>query len=80
MIKPVTLQARWHGPPPALGDYLKAPRGRTAYLIHAIAKIVPRGYGQPMLGHYRLRIKCWRVPPSEVPQGAAVHPWKWDRR
>ena len=77
--KPATLRARWRGHDPEPGHYLKSEgqRARTAYLIADVA----RAKGLAMLdGLHHLRLKVWRVAPSEVPAGAVVHPWKWDSR
>jgi len=77
--KPMTLRARWRGADPSPGDYLKSdgPRARSAYLIVS----ADRSKGVAMLdGLHHLRIKVWRVQPSEIPAGATVHPWKWDSR
>lgn len=70
----VTLTVNsWAGPLPTPGTYLKAPRGRTAYEVLAF---LPARAGARTLG----RLRCRRVVPSEVPEGATVFGWQWARR
>lgn len=74
--QPVTLRAMWRGDDPQPGQYLQARQGRLAYIIVTVARIP----GVPALGTHRLRLKCWRMARSEVPDGAVVYEWKWDAR
>lgn len=67
----ITLRAHWEGRDPEHGDFLKSRRGRTAYLIDQV---------RPASGEHRLTLKCWRWPAVELPQGARVHEWVWDKR
>lgn len=69
-----TLTAlHWGGDPPVPGQYLKAERGRTAFLI---VEVVPprRPCG------YAFRLLCERTSPANLPAGAVVHTWRWAAR
>jgi len=70
------LRAHWIGDPPRPGEFLKAPRGRTAYEITAIRKVSRAGLGTGP--RYVLTVERWN--PGDVPIGATVHEWIWDRR
>lgn len=74
--KSIFLRARWIGDAPEPGHYVKTPTGRVAYLIDEVRRIP----GMPAFGSRRLRLRCWRVPPSEVPPDAVIHPWRWTAR
>lgn len=63
----------WSGPPPTPGIYMKAPRGRTAYEVLSFA---PARAGSKIFG----RVKCRRLPPGEIPEGATIFEWKWSKR
>jgi hypothetical protein len=80
---PIKLRFRWDGELPRAGDFLKAPRGRTAYEITAI-KLGDRGTDQ---AGERVRPQAFsgvftvcRWEPKEVPSHARIHPWQWDKR
>lgn len=68
-----SLRFRWEGELPRVGQFLKAPRGRTAYEIVAI-RSRPGDHGD--VGTFKVA----RWTPSEVPPEATVHPWQWDKR
>ena len=70
------IQMRWSSNHlPAIGQWLKAPRGRTAYEITGI---------RPRRRHktkgYNFIFTVVRHPPSEIPPGATVHEFRWDSR
>jgi len=69
--KPFELRARWAGPIPSIGEYLASSpeRARFAYRIIAV-----RGCGA------RLTLTVERFWLEELPPGALVHSWHWDRR
>lgn len=72
------LTARWtpmRGPPMP-GQFLKAPKGRTAYEIVAVRKIKQTADRN---GN-RYMLTCARWNPNDVPPGATVHTWHWDKR
>lgn len=86
MSEPCKLRASWFGPPPAIGDFLKSHRGRTAYRIVTItptSTTTARAaaqfdlYGEPTNGFV---FECVRCDPMELPAGAVVHEWKWSAR
>lgn len=68
------LTARWTGPLPSPGQFLKAPRGRTAYEFVSARPIMSRRKGR------RFVFTVVRHPASCVPEGATVHDWFWDKR
>lgn len=70
------LTARWHGPMPLPGHFLKAPKGRTAYEFVSARRINPRGNRR----RYGYVFTVVRHPASSVPAAATVHEWRWDRR
>lgn len=73
-MKPVTLTVLdWPGILPMIGEYLKAPRGRTAYLIIEVIK--PRDGAK-----YVARLLCQRENPDKLPNGAVVWGWRWSKR
>lgn len=63
----------WEGDLPVPGQYVKADRGRTAFLIVEVVK--PK---RPC--RYVARFRCERHSPGGVPAGAVVHPWRWATR
>lgn len=69
----VSMQARWHGEPPKVGEYLRSngPGTRYAYRIASIVRL-----GQ--LNMYV--IEAHRIETSAVPLNAMIHVWKWDSR
>lgn len=80
------LRASWFGPPPAIGDFLKSARGRTAYRIVEMTPTTTTParaaaqvdlYGEPTNG---FEFQCERFDPGEVPADAVVHVWKWSPR
>jgi len=70
----VTLTAlEWDGDLPMPGQYLKAARGRTAFMILDIRK--------PSAGaKYVARFVCEREPVAALPADAVVYHWEWARR
>lgn len=73
-MTPCTLTINsWHFAPPTPGIYLKSARGRTAY---EVIEFKPCRPGSETYG----RIKCRRLPPSEIPEGATVIEWCWAKR
>lgn len=63
----------WEGDLPVPGQYVKAERGRTAFLI--VEVVLPkRSCG------YVARFRCERTSPASLPAGAVVHPWRWAAR
>lgn len=63
----------WTGPVPAPGVYLKSVRGRTAY---EVVMFTPARPGAAIFG----RVRCRRLLPSEIPDGASVFEWRWASR
>lgn len=63
----------WAGPIPTPGVYLKSVRGRTAYEIVTFSPARP---GAASFG----RVRCRRLPPSEIPEGATIFEWQWAKR
>ena len=75
LFKPVCkLNARWAGTRPRRGHWLKAARARTAYEILSVERRKPFGRG------YTLVLTVLRHPPSDIPPGAKLWPWIWDKR
>lgn len=73
-MKSVTLTAlNWHGDLPLPGQYLKAARGRTAYLILAVK--LPRAGAR-----YIARFVCERERPDRLRSDAVVYGWQWAGR
>lgn len=55
------------------GQYVKANRGRTAFLIVEVVRPKsPCGYVA--------RLRCERTNPANLPSEAIVHPWAWSSR
>lgn len=69
--KIVTLHARWTGDPPVAGDYMRSQGAHTRF-AYRIVEVTPNGS--------RLDLRCEQTGAWEVPEGARVHVWKWDRR
>lgn len=68
--KQVTLRARWEGEQPTIGSYLMSQtRPRNAYRIASVRERKDC-----------LELTCDVVKPVDVPEGALVHPWRWDPR
>lgn len=63
----------WDGPAPTPGVYFKTVSGRTAY---EVLQFKPRRPGSKTYG----TVRCRRLPPSEIPEGATVFTWEWSRR
>ena len=77
------LRARWHGPPPRVGDYLASPtRPRFAYRVCGVRHVDPLVRWDPARKAelHRLAIEADRVPIVELPTAARVHDWNWDKR
>lgn len=69
-----TLTAlHWTGELPTPGHYLKAERGRTAFLIVQVLR-PKRACG------YVARFRCERTRPADLPVNAMVHVWVWGGR
>lgn len=82
-VKTVKMRARWDGAPPKVGEYLMSQvRPRFAYRICEVARVDRIVSWDPTLKtefqHYT--IAALRVPVTEVPKDARVHPWRWDKR
>jgi hypothetical protein len=68
------LRARWSGQPPRAGEYVMSRvRPRSAY------RIVETRITGTADDHVRLELVVERVS-LPLPQGATVHPWRWDPR
>lgn len=63
----------WSGPTPTPGIYLKSVRGRTVY---EVVTFIP---SRPEAAIYG-RVRCRRLSPSELPEGASVFEWHWAKR
>ncbi len=63
----------WEGRAPTPGVYFKTPFGRTAYEVISFTATRP---GSKTFG----RVRCRRLSPSEIPDGATVFHWRWSRR
>jgi hypothetical protein len=63
----------WEGDEPRPGFYLKTVSGRSAYEILAFK---PRRPGSKTYG----TLRCRRVPPNEIPEGATVFWLEWASR
>ena len=73
------LRARWTGNLPVAGEYLMAQsRAKNAYRIVDIEQLRDLPHHVP--GYARLKLEVERVTPGDVPEGAVVHPWRWDAR
>lgn len=68
----------WEGfDQPGVGQFMKSPRGRTAYEICSMREVQMR---EPRRGIKRYRMHCQRWQPSEVPDGATVWEIYWNKR
>lgn len=77
------LRARWHGPPPRVGDYLaSATRPRYAYCVRDVACIDSRVLWDPARKAELRRIvfEVDRLSITDLPRAARVHAWRWDKR
>lgn len=63
----------WDGEPPTMGHYLRALRGRTAFLI---VEVLPAKPGS----RYVCKVRCERHRTDRVPPNAIVHRWEWAKR
>lgn len=63
----------WSGELPLPGEYVKAARGRTAFLIVEVVRP-----GKPC--GYVARFRCERTDPARLAADARVHAWRWGRR
>ena len=76
------LTATWAGDLPALGDYLRAARGRFAYRIDG-ALVSTEGTidrGEIVQMTRRVTFYVERIAAPDVPAGARVHLWSWTAR
>lgn len=64
----------WAGELPAPGHHLVTASGRTAYLV--VEVLLPTREGT----RHVARLRCERVAPADVPEGARVHAWEWGAR
>lgn len=64
----------WRGELPVPGHYVKAPRGRTAFLIVEVRQPIRAG------ARYAARFICERANPARLPADAVVHPFYWNPR
>lgn len=63
----------WYGDLPLPGQYVKAARGRTAFLIVEVRRPkAPCGYVAKFV--------CERKRPDRVEKNAVVYGWKWSKR
>lgn len=66
------LRARWAGPLPEGGDWLRSARPRFVYRIVFVT---------PLTGEFQLLLEVERHPVgAELVLGGTVHPWTWDSR
>jgi hypothetical protein len=75
----ITIRARWSGRPPAMGDYLMAPkRPRWAY---EVVGVTLRDHLSAALRNAQvITIKAARRAVDAVPADATVHSWRWNGR
>ncbi len=75
------LRARWPGPLPRTGEYLKSQcRARSAYRVVRTLTCRHVTWDAATKREVRdVRIVVERVD-LPLPEGAVVHPWKWDDR
>lgn len=64
----------WDGPLPLPGEHVKAPRGRTAFLIVRVDRA-----RSPGLKHVA-KFRCERRAASSLTDRDVVHAWYWSRR
>lgn len=73
-MKTVTLTVyRWDDDLPLPGEFVKAPRGRTAFMVVAIKRSRP---GSRAIA----KLICERWPAGSLPRDARVHGWEWAKR
>lgn len=73
------LRARWSGHLPRPGEYLmSSSRPRYAYRLMDVEAL--KTLAHHPAGSKRLKLTCERIDAGLVPEGAVVHPWKWDAR
>lgn len=63
----------WEGDLPLPGHYVKAQRGRTAFLIVEVKRARPGA-------RHVARFICERERPDRLRPDAVVHPWWWAAR
>ena len=72
----VTFRAsKMTGEAPAVGDLMASATGKTVFRLLSVTKL--RTAGDPAADRYRLT--CERLGRSDVPEGAAIHPWRLER-
>jgi len=70
----LTLRARrLLGQPPQIGDLMASASGKTCYRVLGVARVITPD--RPEAERYRLT--CEHLPRREVPEGVAIHPWRW---
>jgi hypothetical protein len=78
----VKLSGTWTGPLPAIGHYLRSPRGRFAYLIAGVG-VHTKGQieaGEIVQQTTRATFYVERIAATDPPAGATVHAWTWSAR
>lgn len=68
---------------PVIGDWLmSSTRPRWAYRIVHLKGERPLASFRPGAAPaaWQVTFECRRFRPDQVPEGATVHPWKWDPR
>lgn len=70
----VLTASSWQGDLPRFGEFIMAPRGRTAFRVVEIRMPMKPG------ARYRARFGCERVARAALPAGAIVHDWFWHSR
>lgn len=63
----------WDGPLPLPGEFVMAPKGRTAFMVVRV------DVARPGRKHVA-KFSCERWPAASLPPDARVHPWEWARR
>ncbi len=79
-LPPVKLRCTWYGLGAlGVGHFLRAERRpRYAYEVVAVAKTERQPEAHEGGRTYRLTCARWRA--AEVPEGAAVLRWSWEKR
>lgn len=73
-MRTVTLTVNhWDGDLPLPGEFLKAARGRTAYMVVMIKRLKP---GSKAVA----KLICERYPATALPADARVYGWEWAKR
>ena len=72
----------WIGALPAIGDYLKSPRGRFAYRVCGLAvnAVGTVDQGEVTYEVFKVAFMVERIPAAQLPPRARVHLWKWANR